>query len=243
MTHIRMNNGSNLLTRSEANANTAITASACGRRTLARRIASAVQPTASSHKSAIQMEARHTGCHSMMFARERRTVSAMKIHSRTPWGFTRVASVHAAGTPSVIQSDGRSFAPVTPSTVDHSHRTPTPTIQPPCTFAQTANANGRNHRRDGAAFRAWHRTTTNSIVQSCGLTVKAIGVTPRTVSKVLGHRHTSGARRRIGASNARVAMMNVILVATSPAEPNAWYAAAMTTSDSHSWFSQGMSDV
>src|SRR5512138_1249219 len=115
-----MNNGSSLFTRSEAKANAATTARASGRQTVDDRIAYAAQPTATSHMTAVPIDSRHTGCHSMMLARDRRTVSATKVHTPHPYGLSSVARTHATGIPSEIHNDDRPFVPATNSTNDHS---------------------------------------------------------------------------------------------------------------------------
>src|SRR5262249_40950878 len=102
-----------------------------GRTTRARHTANAAQPSVSAQSTNALAGCIHSGCHSMMPGRDRRTVVATNIHTLAPYGFASVAAAHSAGTASEIHRDGRPLATPTISSADHSTTIKAPTIQPP----------------------------------------------------------------------------------------------------------------
>ena len=94
-------------------------------------MASAAQPTAINQRILVPTDSRHTGCHSVMFLRDNRTVSAMNSHNRPPYGFASVATAHATPSAREIDAGGRLSILQAISTSDHRPSTPAPTTQPP----------------------------------------------------------------------------------------------------------------
>ena len=127
--------------------------------------------------------------------------------------------------------------------------TPSPTIQPPCRFAQSPKRTGLQSNSRGrprpTAFSTASSPAKSSAENSCGRSVISRWLVPMvtTSSSSTAKGRKTPAPARANQVTARTPTARINFKETRPALEPRLYAVAITTSASHSWLTQDLSLV